>query len=236
MFCFLHEVLLIRTTLINVLFYFIFCHVSRLTKKLLDYMENLFHSSMISPQSLQRIELKAMQGVTLEMMQNSICMIPLHAWMIMHILFHYHDDSFMPMDDHIDSPPPNSCDNCASSSIGRKRKNCVKEQNITAISAKFHHFVDLVGPGFKTLAECAVRDSEAKAYMVAARKEVDERKKLLNDVIFNIHGLTEDEALMVMQILRKDEEQLNMFWELPDERKLRFCRLLLGRMPNHPPM
>ncbi|KAM0933262.1 hypothetical protein DsansV1_C36g0232041 [Dioscorea sansibarensis] len=37
------------------------------------------------------------------------------------------DDSFMPMDDHIDSPPPNSCDNCASSSIGRKRKNCVKE-------------------------------------------------------------------------------------------------------------
>lgn len=146
------------------------------------------------------------------------------------------DDSFMPMDDHIDSPPPNSCDNCASSSIGRKRKNCVKEQNITAISAKFHHFVDLVGPGFKTLAECAVRDSEAKAYMVAARKEVDERKKLLNDVIFNIHGLTEDEALMVMQILRKDEEQLNMFWELPDERKLRFCRLLLGRMPNHPPM
>ncbi|KAH7672056.1 hypothetical protein IHE45_09G028400 [Dioscorea alata] len=78
------------------------------------------------------------------------------------------------------------------------------------------------------MAKCAIRNADANALRDAAHKEVQEKKKLLNQVIFNIDGLSEDEALVVIQSLRKDEEKLNMFWDLLDDKKLRFCRLLLG--------
>ena len=72
--------------------------------------------------------------------------------------------------------------------------------------------------GLKIMAEYAIWNAEANAHRKIAHGEVWE-KKLLNQVIFNIDGLFENVALVVMHSLRKDE-QLDMFWDLPNDRKL----------------
>ena len=66
------------------------------------------------------------------------------------------------------------------------------------------------------------------------KEEVEEKKKVLNEVIFNIDSLSEDETLVIIQFLRKDENEFDMFWDLSGDKKLRFCCLTLARMSFHP--
>ena len=47
------------------------------------------------------------------------------------------------------------------------------------------------------------------------------KEKKLNKVIFNIYRVFEDEAPIMQQLLWKDEDELNMFLDLRDDKKLR---------------
>ncbi|XP_039135217.1 uncharacterized protein LOC120272458 [Dioscorea cayenensis subsp. rotundata] len=153
------------------------------------------------------------------------------------------DDFFAFMQEPIDpSSPMTSENNASSTSKRRKKKGLANDTSLEVISEKIAQFVEVVGPGLKAIADCAVRNAETVALMEASRKEADEKKKefeerkrLLNEVVFNIDGLSEDDALVVIQFLRKDENELDMFWDLPNDKKLRFCRLILARMSFHPP-
>lgn len=46
----------------------------------------------------------------------------------------------------------------------------------------------MVGPRFKTIAECAIRNVEANVFKEGAHREVQEKKTLLGNVIFNVDG------------------------------------------------
>lgn len=76
----------------------------------------------------------------------------------------------------------------------------------------------------------STRNIEIAACNDTARAKIEGKKRLLNEVLFPINGLNEDEALFMLQVLPKDEDQFKVFCELPTERKLRFCRVLLSRM------
>ena len=58
--------------------------------------------------------------------------------------------------------------------------------------------MEVVGPGFKVMAESAVRNTETVALKEATCKKVEGKKKLLYEVIFNINRLSEDEALVIL--------------------------------------
>lgn len=110
----------------------------------------------------------------------------------------------------------------------RKRKAIARDPTMETIYKNFHQFTEMVGPVFKMMSETAARKE-------AARKEIEEKKKLLNQVIFKIDGLSDDEAMVILQVLGKDEDQLKIFFDLPDDKKLCFCRVFLARMSHCPP-
>ncbi|KAH7657755.1 Mur ligase central domain-containing protein [Dioscorea alata] len=82
--------------------------------------------------------------------------------------------------------------------------------------------------------EISARNIDITARNDAARAEIEEKKKRLGEVLFAIDGLSEDEAMFMLQVLAKDEDQLKVFWELPVDKKLRFCRVFLSRMSYCP--
>lgn len=167
------------------------------------------------------------------------------------------DDFVMPTQEPIDSPSPMASNNSVSKTFGRrKRKVRARDSTMEAISENFRHFIEIVGSGFKMMAETAARnaetaarnaetaarnaeivarDAEVAARREAARKEIEKKKKLLNQVIFKIDGLSDDEAMVILQVLGKDEDQLKIFFDLPDDKKLCFCRVFLARMSHCPP-
>ena len=61
-------------------------------------------------------------------------------------------------------------------------------------------------------------------------EEDEEKKKLLSKVIFNTNGLSSDEPLVILQVLQKDEDQLTMFWDLPNDKNL--CSCCLSNFPH----
>ncbi|KAM0944002.1 hypothetical protein DsansV1_C12g0114771 [Dioscorea sansibarensis] len=164
------------------------------------------------------------------------------------------DDFFMPTQEPINSPLPMASNNSVSKTFGRrKRKALACDSAMEAISENFRHFIEMVGLGFKMMAETAARnaetaarnaetaarnaeiaahDAEAAAGKEAARKDIEEKKKLLSQVIFKIDGLSDDEVMGILQVLGKDEDQLKIFWDLPDDKKLCFCRVFLARMSH----
>lgn len=91
----------------------------------------------------------------------------------------------------------------------------------------------MVAMGFKTMVECVIQNAEANALKEASHKEVQEKKELLNHLIFNINGLSEDEELVGMQSLRKDEKKLNIFRDSPYDKKLHFLSLLESVSLSH---
>lgn len=66
--------------------------------------------------------------------------------------------------------------------------------------------------------------------MIQLVQKLKERRDISIEVLFPINGLNEDEAMFMLQVLPKDEDQFKVFCELPTERKLRFCQVLLSRM------
>lgn len=99
----------------------------------------------------------------------------------------------------------------------------------------------MVGLKFKTLVEAATRNAESAArrtYIATirevARMEIKEKMRLLSSVLFDIDGLSNDEALMMLRALAKDEVQLTEFWVLSKDKKLYFCRIFLSTLPHHP--
>lgn len=78
-----------------------------------------------------------------------------------------------------------------------------------------------------------IQNAEANALKEASHKEVQEKKELLNHLIFNINGLSEDEELVGMQSLRKDEKKLNIFRDSPYDKKLHFLSLLESISLSH---
>lgn len=85
------------------------------------------------------------------------------------------------------------------------------DPSMQTISQNFHNFVEIVGPGFKTLAEATAHEvahdearekpfeAREKAHEVAQAKFA-ERKTLLSQVIFEIEGLSDDEAMFILQV------------------------------------
>lgn len=82
------------------------------------------------------------------------------------------DDVFMPMDEPNDSSSLAASNDNASSFGLWKRKNHAKEWNIEAISKNFYQFVEMVGLGFKTMAECAIRNAKAKEHKEATQRSL----------------------------------------------------------------
>ncbi|XP_039127932.1 uncharacterized protein LOC120264007 isoform X2 [Dioscorea cayenensis subsp. rotundata] len=129
----------------------------------------------------------------------------------------------------IDSPSTMASDNSVSeTSRRRKRKAIARDPTMETIYKNFRQFTEMVGPVFKMMSETAARKE-------AARKEIEEKKKLLNQVIFEIDGLSNDEAIFILQVLVEDEDQLKTFFYVPDDKRLCFCRVLLKRMSYCPP-
>ncbi|KAH7679347.1 hypothetical protein IHE45_06G052300 [Dioscorea alata] len=138
-------------------------------------------------------------------------------------------DFFIPMQEPIDSPSPMASDNSVTeTSRRRKRKALARDPTMETIYKNFRQFTEMVGPVFKMMSETAARKE-------AARKEIEEKKKLLNQVIFEIDGLSNDEAIFILQVLVEDEDQLKTFFYVPDDKRLCFCRVLLKRMSYCPP-
>ena len=138
------------------------------------------------------------------------------------------------MQEPIDSPL--SSDNRASeTSRRRKRKALARDPTIETISENFRHFVEMVGPVFKLMAEAVAFKEATRKEIEEKKKEIEENKKILCQVIFEIDGLSDNEAMFILQVLVKDEEQLKIFFDLPDNKKLCFCRVLLARMSYCPP-
>lgn len=109
----------------------------------------------------------------------------------------------------------------------QKKKGIAKDPALKVISKKIAHFVEVIGPGLKTVADCVVPNVKIVALMEAScrqveekKKEVEEKKKLLNEAILNIVSLSEDKALVLIQFLWKDENELEIFWDLRDDKKL----------------
>ncbi|XP_039136757.1 uncharacterized protein LOC120274072 [Dioscorea cayenensis subsp. rotundata] len=159
----------------------------------------------------------------------------------------------MPSQENDETPLPTPMESNSSSSktsTQRKRKGIPTESTMDQISVNFRSFVEMVGPEFKILADAAtrnaesasrhadaaVRNTEIATIREEARLEIEGKKKLLSQVLFNIEGLNDDEALIMLQALAKDEDQLKVFWDLPNDKKLRFCRIYLAKMPYIPPV
>ncbi|XP_039114800.1 uncharacterized protein LOC120250068 [Dioscorea cayenensis subsp. rotundata] len=145
------------------------------------------------------------------------------------------DDVCMDTQEPILSPSPIGSET-STSRVRRKRKSVV-DQSSEKIPQNLNHFVEVIGPGFKTLADVAAhkvaRDEACEAREKAhydALAEIVKMKNMLPQVLFEIDGLSEDEALFILQVLPKDDDQMKIFFELPDNKKLRFCHILLSRL------
>ncbi|KAJ0978776.1 hypothetical protein J5N97_014250 [Dioscorea zingiberensis] len=147
------------------------------------------------------------------------------------------DEFSMPMHEPIQFPSPMGSET-STSRARRKRKNLV-DPSMEKISQNFHNFVEMVGPGLKSLAEAALRkearDESREKTIEAREKAIEEMKNLLFQKIFEIDGLSDDEALFILWVLTKDDDDLKIFLKLPDNMRLRFCHLLLTRMSFSPP-
>ncbi|KAH7690510.1 Pseudouridine synthase protein [Dioscorea alata] len=136
----------------------------------------------------------------------------------------------------IDSPSPMASDNSVTeTSRRRKRKALARDPTMETIYKTFRQFTEMVGPVFKMMSETAARKQATAARKEAARKEIEEKKKLLSQVIFEIDGLSNDEAIFILQVLVEDEDQLKTLFYVPDDKRLCFCRVLLTRMSYCPP-
>ena len=133
-------------------------------------------------------------------------------------------------------------------STRRKRKGVTTDSTMGQISKNFHSFIEMVRLEFKTFAKTATRNagsatkraesSVCNTKIVALRKatriEIEEKKKLLSQIHFTIDKLNDDEALIMLQALAEDEDQLKVLWNPPNDKKLCFCCIFLAKMPYHP--
>ena len=76
----------------------------------------------------------------------------------------------------------------------------------------FHNCVELLGPWFKYISETAVHEATHEDTHEVALAKLEGRKKLLTQIIFEIDGLSDDEAIFILQALAKDDDQLIFFF------------------------
>lgn len=159
------------------------------------------------------------------------------------------DDFFIPAQEPTESSSLVPFESSASKkSTSRKRKGLPREQTMEQIFENLRNFVDTIHPEFKALTEAASRNVESVARTVesnvrnvkiatrneAPRIQIEEKKKLLGQVLFKIDGIIDDEAIFMLLVLAKDEDQLKVFWDLPNDKKLCFYRVFLTRISHHP--
>ncbi|KAH7661192.1 Apolipoprotein [Dioscorea alata] len=126
------------------------------------------------------------------------------------------DDVCMPTQEPVHTPSPVGSE--TSTSRARRKRKTFMDPSMETISQNFHNFVEIIGPGLKTLAEATAREvaldearekaredrekaleAREKAYEVA-QAEIEEMKKLLSQVIFEIEGLSDDEAMFILPV------------------------------------
>lgn len=84
------------------------------------------------------------------------------------------------------------------------------------ISKYFHNFVEMVGLQFKAIVEAnGPKENRETTH--------EERTKLLTKAFFEVDGLLDDEAMLLLQVLGNNENQLNMFLSLPENKRMYFC-------------
>lgn len=109
---------------------------------------------------------------------------------------------YIPMQEPGDSSSALTSDsNIWKMSKQQKGKGLAKDPNILAIYENVPQFVEVVGTRFKAMVECVVRNAETIALKEETSKEVEGKKKLIGDVIFNINELCKNEALIILQKL-----------------------------------
>ena len=143
----------------------------------------------------------------------------------------------MSTEDPIPTQSPMGSD-AGTSKMRRKRKVPVMDQSFDKLNDNLNNFAEIVGPGFQAIADSATRAAAREAReepQKVAIAERDEKIRLLGEIIFEIDGLTDDEAMFILQELPNNETQLKIFFNLPDSRKLRFCRVFLTRSSFSPP-
>ncbi|XP_039119999.1 uncharacterized protein LOC120256366 [Dioscorea cayenensis subsp. rotundata] len=114
------------------------------------------------------------------------------------------NDFFMSIEEPIPTQSPMVSD-ASTSKIRRKRKVPTTDQSFDKLNDNLNNFAEMVGPGFQAIADSANREEAHEAArdeaQKVARTELEEKIRLLGEIIFEIDGLTDDEAMFILQEL-----------------------------------
>lgn len=105
------------------------------------------------------------------------------------------------------------------------------DPSMEKIFENFYKFVEMVSHRFKAIVKATANEANLKAPPEKAygivHVKLEERKKLLTEVIVDIDGVSDDEAMLIVQVLGKYHKQLKIFLGLLDYKRLCFCHVLL---------